>query len=140
MSRHSGTVSGMFQSTLPRRERRCCDNGDNHGKEFQSTLPRRERLVIQDFPAPHLYVSIHAPTKGATKRLYCFRFLNACFNPRSHEGSDDNTTDTLPTTGQFQSTLPRRERPFRRFFMSSRQCFNPRSHEGSDYSAPVDSF
>ena len=56
--------------------------------KFQSTLPRRER---QGLPRPYLYgifISIHAPAKGATKG------------------------DIFPLIleGQFQSTLPRRER------------------------------
>ena len=75
-------------------------------------------------------VSIHAPTKGAT-RVYLLTTRSIRFNPRSHEGSDRNTSDCgrkysvsihAPTKGatctsllrlylrQFQSTLPRRER------------------------------
>ena len=78
---------------------------------FQSTLPRRERQVIG-------FIS------GAT---------DICFNPRSHEGSDETSrihgrrlrvSIHAPTKGAtfmekygkqgvklFQSTLPRRERP-----------------------------
>ena len=55
-------------------------------------------------------ISIHAPTRGATRRLT--RKSNALqnFNPRSHKGSDLRVTSRL----------------------STRQNFNPRSHKGSD--------
>ena len=54
------------------------------------------------------------------------------FNPRSHEGSDTGTLSITPSELQFQSTLPRRERPTLDFFQCSYTGFNPRSHEGSD--------
>ena len=78
------------------------------------------------------YISIHAPTRGATIHvfLHCkhIRYFNprshegsdqACsqvrrhmtdFNPRSHEGSDIFFYIHLYCTLQFQSTLPRGER------------------------------
>ena len=34
---------------------------------FQSTLPRRERLTTESVDSQHSTISIHAPTKGATK-------------------------------------------------------------------------
>ena len=55
-------------------------------------------------------ISIHAPTRGATRyRQVCVRPVSN-FNPRSHEGSDAS------------------------HILSKRLCinFNPRSHEGSD--------
>ena len=33
------------------------------------------------------------------------------FNPRSHEGSDGNVNKYIPFYWEFQSTLPRGERP-----------------------------
>ena len=55
-------------------------------------------------------ISIHAPTKGATKLDRRGPLDLQDFNPRSHEGSDENLNST-----------------------SNRPCnFNPRSHEGSD--------
>ena len=58
----------------------------------------------------HLHISIRAPTRGATliPRLLLYKPRN--FNPRSHEGSD--TVPSLTLTGCSH--------------------FNPRSHEGSD--------
>ena len=97
-----------------------------------------------------MFVSIHAPTKGATLPIqkstqfqlfqstlprrerphivtfYC-RFFS--FNPRSHEGSDKETEAEIKKLKKFQSTLPRRERlSFRRSFFrfSSFQSTLPR--------------
>ena len=62
-------VSHVFQSTLPRRERRgladCCEPMDR----FQSTLPRRERPGQQSFDPTIDTISIHAPAKGATAKI-----------------------------------------------------------------------
>ena len=81
---------------------------------FQSTLPRRERLFVWARIKGDDGVSIHAPTKGATCIIIISLFISlfqstlprrerqinkgacnvyACFNPRSHEGSD-----VVPTT------------------------------------------
>ena len=97
-----------FQSTLPREERPVSPifdlqtshfNPRSHERsdtpiaipttpaQFQSTLPREERLSNVDFKSIP-YISIHAPTRGAT--LLCSPFCSAIlyFNPRSHERSD----------------------------------------------------
>ncbi len=63
-------------------------------------------------------ISIHAPAKGATSSYpSCFHRRN--FNPRSREGSDHRQGREGSEEGQFQSTLPRRERqigPSRKIF------------------------
>ena len=192
-------ISKPFQSTLPRRERQKRQMVSCHLSPFQSTLPRRERRSFV-IPAIRLfYVSIHAPTKGATVRgqlIRQFREVSihaptkgataghsghytpfqfqstlprrerrcsistgwnpGSFNPRSHEGSDQDIMvesdkdikfqSTLPRRERrkerlkpfqdqrFQSTLPRRERPRHARPCGGIRRFNPRSHEGSDYS------
>ena len=124
---------------------------------FQSTLPREERHLLPVFCRPeylyfnprshersdrvqyltsqaHQFISIHAPTRGATLAwLYAWNLpsisihaptrgatdiknfiakINYHFNPRSHERSDINSLiDYLPVH-EFQSTLPREERRF----------------------------
>ena len=77
-------------------------------------------------------ISIHAPTRGATKLFFLLRQFPKNFNPRSHERSDAETLQRgastaisihAPTRGatkiflilrgltlRFQSTLPREER------------------------------
>ena len=85
---------------------------------FQSTLPRRERRFDRE----------------------CYFLFKRRFNPRSHAGSDDNcvgeyhefcpvsihaptqgattTSEQLYNAIEFQSTLPRRERPSASFVVS----------------------
>ena len=104
----------IFQSTLPRRERpgdllgcviprvyfnpRSREGSDDHfgldiqfTQEFQSTLPRRERLHGNITFFKFMFISIHAPAKGATFRVMRISWLFQIF----------------------QSTLPRRERHLR---------------------------
>ena len=103
----------MFQSTLPRRERRQCEVHDDLQNKFQSTLPRRERRCKGGLPRTFPPVSIHAPAKGATKKIRD----SAVF-------------------GLFQSTLPRRERLYMNLMPKTYNWgFNPRSREGSDEKA-----
>ena len=77
----------LFQSTLPRRERRGRKWNSFFSQTFQSTLPRRERP--RSTPARSKFLS---------------------FNPRSREGSDTLWNPSILPCIQFQSTLPRRER------------------------------
>ena len=80
-------------------------------------------------------VSIHVPTRGTTKSTGLPGFSRWRFNPRSHEGNDENIVYELigdvvsihvPTRGTTKS--------FAAFFYLS-GSFNPRSHEGNDYKA-----
>ena len=58
----------VFQSTLPRRERRIQHFGCLSRILFQSTLPRRERRGPVGKRLIEKKISIHTPTKGATRR------------------------------------------------------------------------
>ena len=62
-------ILGIFQSTLPRRERRSLERANSNISLFQSTLPRRERQPQQSVQDNSLIISIHTPTKGATAIL-----------------------------------------------------------------------
>ena len=87
--------------------------------------------------------------------------LLACFNPRSHEGSDiacksperawivsihaptrgaTYFVDNLRLSIKFQSTLPRGERLLDCQLVEAFYSFNPRSHEGSDTKSDNDPF
>ena len=104
-----GLPSGVFQSTLPRRERPLkLRRGDNYG----CFNPRSHAGSDQtDLGNGHReYVSIHAPTQGATELV-----------------------DARKELIVFQSTLPRRERRDIEQRPYSTACFNPRSHAGSDH-------
>ena len=106
-------IISIFQSTLPREERRPCSRHSLRILLFQSTLPREERryphglqsLLFHNFnPRSHErsdipagsfhcclhYISIHAPTRGATTGRHIKDIRSIYFNPRSHERSDFN--------------------------------------------------
>ena len=128
---NSGGGIGSFQSTLPRREWRCCvypnfcqlwfqstlprrewhdlEVLENSEYLFQSTLPRREWQCIHDKFIKLCMISIHTPTQGVTIYLSDMERCGWYFNPHSHAGSDTAMLASERTSGQFQSTLPRRE-------------------------------
>ena len=80
---------------------------------FQSTHPHGVRLVRSHFLLFFNSVSIHAPTRGATRGLTTSYQYRTCFNPRTHTGCD------LPG-----APLP----------MDGELSFNPRTHTGCDLS------
>ena len=55
---------------------------------FQSTLPRGERRVSAKSKKRAVDISIHAPARGATLSCCLCIFCQCNFNPRSREGSD----------------------------------------------------
>ena len=59
----------VFQSTLPRGERRKQVEDLKTDQKFQSTLPRGERHYMQVLPSVNRHISIHAPARGATVLL-----------------------------------------------------------------------
>ena len=100
-----------FQSTHPQRVRRVAIRDINQVGRFQSTHPQRVRLDItfcycfrfvsihaptkgatlrQGTNVPTPIVSIHAPTKGATLLFPLLKKDLLCFNPRTHKGCDHN--------------------------------------------------
>ncbi len=125
--------SVIFQSTLPRGERRQAEICLSLTWIFQSTLPRGERRAELQALETVQAISIHAPTRGATGDSRRPAVGNFYFNPRSHEGSDHYP---------FLLKLPRSHisihAPTRGATFSATQTiqivsnFNPRSHEGSD--------
>ena len=52
-------------------------------------------------------VSIHAPTRGATRRRPAPCRWRPCFNPRAHEGRDQDNVRIYSSSQRFQSTRPR---------------------------------
>ena len=99
---------------------------------FQSTLPRGERRCSFPLAPAQNPISIHAPARGATEIQEAEENTDCYFNPRSREGSDRIQVQRsrhllisihAPARGatfyflrlfsgniQFQSTLPRGER------------------------------
>ena len=107
-----------------------------------------------------LQVSIHAPARGATRRLHTGVAPGFCFNPRTREGCDFTSESYNPSLNLFQSTHPRGVRhDLLRYFgqptnvsihapargatysgrckRASEARFNPRTREGCDESSPT---
>ena len=100
-----------FQSTLPREERlwHKCDRVSD-SVYFNPRSHERSDCDVCSVDCCKLYISIHAPTRGATVHV-----------PTCHP---------VPS---FQSTLPREERPLWCHIPRRVLYFNPRSHERSDF-------
>ena len=77
-------------------------------------------------------ISIRAPARGATIPIPHILLQCWHFNPRSREGSDLVDKVIGDKAAQFQSALPRGERPAAFALIFSVFDFNPRSREGSD--------
>ncbi len=98
-----------FQSTLPQGERRLCETRRGYDVHFNPRSHKGSDQVTGD-SLDKAVISIHAPTRGATKAYMKCR------------------------TGQiFQSTLPQGERLLRCGYRGYTEDFNPRSHKGSDW-------
>ena len=79
----------IFQSALPRGERRCVQSTRCALRIFQSALPRGERPGRHSYSATWHVISIRAPARGATQPV-----------------------TGIPGSSRFQSALPRGERHF----------------------------
>ena len=124
-----------------------------HDNIFQSTLPREERLSSRKEKG--LYKDFNPRSHERSDNLFLKQWISTRnFNPRSHERSDTAKCSVI-CHQEFQSTLPREERPDRHdqtdiccIFQSTlpreerrsfrlnyfrQRYFNPRSHERSDY-------
>ena len=99
----------IFQSTLPREERRATSNVQEVLNEFQSTLPREERQGKLQFLYMELFISIHAPTRGATCVHLLFVFLIYISIHAPTRGATIIVRFKMRKV-KFQSTLPREER------------------------------
>ncbi len=148
-------VSGGFQSTLLHEERR---SGtilkDATRQRFQSTLLHEERLLVV-WRYTYGFISIHAPTRGATgfcsstvrticyfnprsytrsdrlARRYWRRQLRH-FNPRSYTRSDSTFCDKCGRYSHFNPRSYTRSDSGSGIFQNSPVYFNPRSYTRSD--------
>ena len=122
----------IFQSTLPREERLLQQYLSHFQLLFQSTLPREERPRALLIYIPDYTISIHAPTRGATKSTALLKLIRKI---SIHAPTRGATTTNAPSCRifLFQSTLPREERQIPCWcYVRRQQYFNPRSHERSD--------
>ena len=121
----------MFQSTHPRGVRPVGADKISNLFQFQSTHPRGVRLDSSLGSVATFYVSIHAPTRGATtyrKELDTFSVFQST-HPR---GVRLKSCCSLLRLFQFQSTHPRGVRHFNSCNITHSHSFNPRTHEGCD--------
>ena len=104
---------------------------------FQSTHPHGVRLSTSNKSTRLIWVSIHAPTRGATYNADGTLTNLKSFNPRTHTGCDvlkiseteiPSVSIHAPTRGATQRT------PIYGYRASG---FNPRTHTGCDY--PIES-
>ena len=79
---------GIFQSTLLQEERRPYVMIYDKYKLFQSTLLQEERHKLPGLSVMNRYISIHAPTRGATFPISSRQWTDWNFNPRSYKRSD----------------------------------------------------
>ena len=124
--------TSFFQSTLLQEERQKTPLTDAFNEDFQSTLLQEERLSAfssikvmcwLSIHAPtrgatsislpitsKFSLSIHAPTRGATGSWAIFHHIHLPFNPRSYKRSDVQNTSGQTIEVHFQSTLLQEER------------------------------
>ena len=81
-------LTRLFQSTHPHGVRRTVASLPLQVKWFQSTHPHGVRLNASHPFSSVVFVSIHAPTRGATYGFSSVLSLR-CFNPRTHTGCDE---------------------------------------------------
>ena len=126
--------------------------------KFQSTHPRGVRPTVSYNGEEIIFISIHAPTWGATVVGGQVAFKERDFNPRTHVGCDlqpqprspaRDISIHAPTWGatyplnsgvvgkEFQSTHPRGVRPPAPASCPPSTDFNPRTHVGCDITATV---
>ena len=99
-----------FQSTLLQEERHSGQSEAYAVSLFQSTLLQEERRGGTGSGGSDLYISIHAPTRGATAKSVGW---NACLDISIHaptRGATPQTPSMPVNTYQFQSTLLQEER------------------------------
>ena len=77
-------------------------------------------------------ISIHAPAKGATKKVKSKKYGNYISIHAPAKGATLATKRCTCELAIFQSTLPRRERQIKAKISKTSKDFNPRSREGSD--------
>ena len=121
-----------FQSTHPRGVRRCINRNNLGFTSFQSTHPRGVRRTAPRSSFEHRFVSIHAPTRGATVGLLHRKVASKGFNPRTHEGCDRTCSRAVYILGSFNPRTHEGCDVLFLAFQATSLSFNPRTHEGCD--------
>ena len=98
---------------------------------FQSTRPRGARQHGRGQLRRAIGVSIHAPTRGAT-RQYADNAAEIKFQSTRPRGARQILSLMTPRQGVFQSTRPRGARRQLHSVKARYARFNPRAHAGRD--------
>ena len=106
VSKMIGLLLHTFQSTHPHGVRLACWYFAHDGYAFQSTHPHGVRLRVY-FSLIFLYfISIHAPTRGATPIKIIINFLVSKFQSTHPHGVRRKTNGIWTNGTEFQSTHP----------------------------------
>ena len=89
------------------------------------------------FPCQIIRISIRAPAKGATIKLYSIVARICNFNPRSREGSDLSVCTNLIILIHFNTRYREGSDSLKPVTTFESSNFNPRSREGSDLFASL---
>ena len=101
----------IFQSSLPRGERRCKGGSlDSDSRYFNPRSHEGSDYEGKWYWYSVVYISILAPTRGATLRQICV-WLVLLFQSSLPRGERPSIFDTSEEIKEFQSSLPRGERP-----------------------------
>ena len=100
--------------------------------KFQSTRPRGARPSSERLTTASALVSIHAPTRGATKQRAANYRVCLGFNPRAHEGRDRSSASTATSPRGFNPRAHEGRDTSAKEDAMARKRFNPRAHEGRD--------
>ena len=99
-----------FQSSLPRGERRCKGGSlDSDSRYFNPRSHEGSDYEGKWYWYSVVYISILAPTRGATLRQICV-WLVLLFQSSLPRGERPSIFDTSEEIKEFQSSLPRGER------------------------------
>ena len=77
---------------------------------FNPRSYKRSDTIDEEYGLIEIYISIHAPTRGATLLILKRIYILGNFNPRSYKRSDTSDTEKDLYTWEFQSTLLQEER------------------------------
>ena len=120
-----------FQSTLPRGERPSPSRTTTRRCNFNPRSHEGSDVVVINGFSVNQVISIHAPTRGATRDTETkIKEIKISIHAPTR-GATSRSEDVALTAG-FQSTLPRGERQTPYHYHRLLFYFNPRSHEGSD--------
>ena len=100
----------IFQSTLPRGERRALDKRADENRRISIHAPTRGATVLEVAKYPVKPISIHAPTRGATTPRVRVQKIRPHISIHAPTRGATMIRRRRASDGEFQSTLPRGER------------------------------